>query len=425
LEFFVREAAAEAAARLSGTDAEVLAFEEEANPDAIGDALLNRSLFSSRRLVRLDISSLLGTESPARLLTTALEAWEKGTPSGRREAFRSARALLSALQIDSGTEEERAQNVAKRVRRKEAAQPLSEILRAFPEEKASRGSILMALRLLLGRANDGTVALLTAVDPPAGVDPVGEIARQGLVLEVSIGEKDSGAALTRLARARARDREVAIESPAIDRLRTQTDGSPELFVAELEKLLSWAGPGGRVRAEDVREQVADDASEDLYLFFDAVGRREAGEALARLAELFSGRSVRAGDRAVETDDYWPVHFFGLVTAEVRRMLLFRSAWEPQSPVSFDASMSYSAFQTRLLPALERGVEPWGRSPFSTREGQISPFLWYKVAQRASRYSAAELARALARSADIDVRLKSSAPPLELLSIYVAELIAGV
>jgi hypothetical protein len=42
----------------------VLRFEDDASSEAVSDALLNRSLFSPRRLVELDISRLLGTESP-------------------------------------------------------------------------------------------------------------------------------------------------------------------------------------------------------------------------------------------------------------------------------------------------------------------------------------------------------------------------
>jgi len=113
-----------------------------------------------------------------------------------------------------------------------------------------------------------------------------EIEKKGLVLEASIG-KESGGALTRLARARAKEREVSLDGDAIQRLLIATDGQPELFAAELSKLLEWAGAGGRVKAGDVRDNVEDEASEDVYAFFETLGRREAGESLARLERLFS------------------------------------------------------------------------------------------------------------------------------------------
>ena len=47
-----------------------------------------------------------------------------------------------------------------------------------------------------------------------------------------------------------------------------------------------------------------------------------------------------------------------------------------------------------------------------------------LAERAGRYRTDELARALARAADVDVMLKNSTPPLDALTAYVAEVIAG-
>ena len=424
VEFFVGEAASKAVERLSEGDAEILQFEEDAPAEAVSDALLNRSLFSPRRIVLFDISRLLGTDSPADLLDDAVEAWETGTPAGRRDAFRRVRALLSALGLASGAgSEELAREIARRTRRKPQEEALGAILRELPEEKGgSPGVLKEAIRVLLERGNDGTVALLTATSSPAGVDLTQEIAKRGLLLEASVGE-DPGPALKRLASTLAREREVSIDADAVARLLFQTDSSPQLFASELGKLLDWAGPGGRVRAADVRETVADESSEDLYDFFDALGRRDAGDALGRLERLLSGRAVRAGDRGMETEDYWPVRFLGMLADEVRRMLLIRARLEETGGGS-DAPQNFNAFKARMLPLLEEPVAPFGRSPFQNRQGQISPFLWFKAATRAARYSTPELARALARAAEVDVRLKSSVAPLDALSVYVAELIAG-
>jgi DNA polymerase III delta subunit len=424
VEFFVEEAAARAAARLAEGDAEVLRFEDEAPAETISDALLNRSLFSARRLVQFDISRLLGTESPAKLLDQAVEAWELSTPAGRREAFRRARALISALDLAAGAPaEELAEEAARKTRRKPQQDALLAILRELPEEKGGTAAIKDALRFLLERANDGTVALVTATAPPAGVDLLEEIGKKGLVLEASVG-KDAGSALTRLSRALAKEREVSLEPQAIDRLLFQTDSDPELFASELLKLLQWAGPGGRVRAADVRENVEDDSSEDVYAFYDALGRRDAGETLSRLERLFSDRAVRSGDRKEEHDEYaWPVIFLGMLTGEVRRMLLVRARMEELGGGP-DASQSYNTFQARVVPRLAEPVAPFGRSPFENKKGGVSGFLWFKAATRAARYSTPELSRALARAADVDVRMKSSVPPLDALSAYVAQLIAG-
>jgi DNA polymerase III delta subunit len=423
IEFFGEEAAAEAAETLGAGDVEVLKFDDDAPVETISDALLNRSLFSPRRLVRFDISRLLGTEAPGPMLVEAAEAWEKRTPAAKREAFRRLRAALSAMDLtSSGTPDEIAEAVARRARKKELAPVLAEILAELPEERSGPAVLSSALRVFMERGNDGTVALLTATAPPAGVELLREIEKKGLALEASVG-KESGAALTRLARARAKDREVTLDGDAIARLLAATDEKPELFASELEKLLEWAGAGGRVRASDVRDNVEDESSEDVYAFFEALGRREAGEALARLERLFSGRPVRLGERSIETEEYWPVRFFGMLADEVRRMLLIRSRLE-ESGHGWEASTSYATFQARIGPLLAEPVVPFGASPFAGKQGQISHYAWFKAAQRAARYSTKELAAALARAADVDVRLKSSALPLETLSLYVGELVAG-
>jgi DNA polymerase III delta subunit len=311
--------------------------------------------------------------------------------------------------------------VAKKLRRKEDAPVLAEIFREMPEEKSAPAALQGAIRRLLehGPVNEGTVALLTATSPPTGAGLAAEIGKGGLVLEASVG-KGSGDALVRLARSRAKEREVSIDGEAVQRLLVQTDGDPAMFAAELDKLLAIAGPGGRVSASDVRANVEDQASEDVYPFFDAIGRRDAADALGRLARIFSDRPVRAGDRAVDTDGYWPVIFLGMASTELRRMLMIRSILGDR----FDARMSYSTFQSRVLPRLEQPAPPFGRSPFANVSGQISGYLWYKAAQRASKYTVEELARSLARAADVDVALKNSTPPLEVLTSWVADLIAG-
>jgi hypothetical protein len=427
VEFFVEEAAARVREILTRDEAEVLPFEDDAPAESVCDALLNRSLFSPRRVVEFDASRLLGSETPGKLLVQAVEAWARGGPSGRREAFRHARALLLALDLPAGdSAEETAETAARRVRHKEEAPLLAEILKELPEEKSGGTAVLKAaLRVLLEKGKDGTVALLTAVAPPRGVDLLQEIARSGLLLEVAIGDQPEPA-LRRLAQALAREREVVVDPGAIDQLLKRTDSRPAAFASELEKLLEWAGKGGRLRAVDVDANVEDEASEDVYGLFEAIGRRDARDALERLERLFSGREVYAGDRRLEqaAEDMWPVIFFGMLATEVRRMLLVRARLEEAGPGGFDASMSFGTFQARILPRLLAPAAPHGRSPFETAQGGARPYALYRAAQRSSRYATRELARALSRAADVDTRLKSSAPPLELLSVYIGELIAG-
>lgn len=425
LDFFVEDAAARAREKLAEGGVELLRFDDEAAPGAVAEALLNRSLFSPRRLVEIDISRVLGTDSPGELAEQAIEAWSRANPAGRRDAFRRVRRLLSALDFAiEGDPGETASAVARKIRRKDLAEPLGEIFREMPEERGATGATLTStLRLVLERPNDGLVALLTAADPPAGSELLADVAKIGLLFVVRIGEdrKEIEPALRRLAATRAREREVRIDEEAVSRLLIRTDAQPALFAAELEKLLDWAGEGGRITALDVGEQVADEASEDFYQFLDFVAKRDAGEALKRLERLFSGREIRAGKRSFDPDDGWPQIFLGMLTSEIRRMLLIRSRLEESGAPAFEPTMRWESYKARVAPFLDEPIAPFGKSPFG---GSAEAYPVFRAAVGAARFTSKELARALANAADVDVKLKNSAPVLETFTAYVGRLISG-
>jgi hypothetical protein len=422
----VDEAAAQVRAALADPETEVLAFEDDAPAEAVSDALLNRSLFSPRRLVQLDISRIVGTEAPGELFKAAVEAWEEGK---RREAFRQARALLAALELpSSGSPDENAEAAARKTRRKDEAPLLAEILKELPPESAGAAAVLKAaLRTVVAREhNDGTVALLTAVKPPAGVDLIKEIEKRGLILQTSV-EKEAEPALRRLASARAKEREVVVEPAAIERLLTRTDGKPASFASELEKLLEWAGKGGRIRAADVETNVRTRPRRTSTSSSrrSAVARRS--DALARLERLFEeGREVSAGNMAVDTikglagqvprnaDERGAAHAADPVPpGRGRRPGRLRRADElsrPSRPASCPASWRRprrsAARRSRTRRAAGASLRALPRRP------ALGPV------------HVAAAGRALARAAEVDTKLKDSAPVLETLTAYVGELIAG-
>jgi len=419
IDFFVEEAAEKVAEALAAEGAERLRFDDEASPEAVTDALLNRSLFSPRRVVELDATPILGTEAPGELFDAALASWQDATPSGRRDAFRQARSLLAALRLEGGADpDETAAAVARKLKKPDAAAAFAELLRQLPEGKAVTSLIVPALQTILGRGNDGVIALLTAVQPPKGVELFGEIGKKGLVLEVAGEERETAAALARYARARAEERDVAIEKNAIEKLIAQTGARSEIFASELAKLFEWAGKGGAIQAEDVRVLVEDETSENLYAFYDVLARRDAGAALSQLERILSGHPVVMGEKEIDTEEYWPIRFLSLLAGEIRRMLLMRERLDDPA-AGYSVGMSSSAFQNRVLPRLkemDRGAE--------RQLASGHPFAVYKLAERAARYRTEELVAALARAADVDVQLKNSIPPLAALSAYVGSVIAG-
>jgi DNA polymerase III delta subunit len=417
-EFFVEGAAEEARERL-GPGAEVLRFGDEDAPESFADALLNRSLFSERRLVEIDLTSWLGRESLPKLLEEAVGAWELRSPAGRREAFRKLRTALATLgeRKDVGDADE-AVWLARRAKRPDLAEALKGILEELPPRKQTSGSGLEALRTHLSRPPEGTVLLATAVDPPKGSDLLSELERRGILWDIRSEKTDRGALLARRGAAAARERGVAIEAPALEWLRRATDEDPRLFSAELDKLLEWAGRGGRVTRADAVAQVEDRGAEDVYAFLDALGRRGSGEALERLERLLSGRPIRMGkEREVDADDPF-LMLFSVLVGELRKMLYVRSRLEEAGVRGFGAETSYQSYASRIHDALAEPVAPFSESPMSSGK----PFGWYKVATRSVRYRVDELVGALRRAAEVDAALKESAASAELLAGFVAGLL---
>ena len=148
---------------------------------------------------------MLGAESPGELLEKGIEAWARGSPAARREAFRHVRRVLASLDVTvDGDPAQAAAAVTRKLRKKDLDEALAEILRELPEEKTGEGATLVsALRLLLARPNDGLVALVSAAAPPKGSDLLADIGRKGLLLDVRMGEKRPEVAAALQSRARA------------------------------------------------------------------------------------------------------------------------------------------------------------------------------------------------------------------------------
>jgi hypothetical protein len=109
-------------------------------------------------------------------------------------------------------------------------------------------------------------------------------------------------------------------------------------------------------------------------------------------------------------------FLGMLT-EVRRMLLIPHGWRARRRSRPSDSR---AFETRgSAPGRAGGAV---RAIAVRKQGAVKPYLWFKAATRAARYSTPE---SPARSGPgMDVRMSPPSAPLDALSVYVAQLIAG-
>ncbi len=332
-EFFVDEAAEELRASLVSPETDVERISDEDLADRLPIALTHGSLFAEKRVVEADLSALFGRESPGSLLEEAVEAWNKDTPSGRREAFKKARALLAALRIQ-GSPEEAAAAAARKARHPEAAEALLEILRALPGPIGDAAPAASAVLEHLERGLPGTILIARAVDPPKTSPLYQAFRKHGTIQDVSSKPEEFARFLASRAKKLAAEKDVALDPAAVEALLRLTEADPRRFDSELEKVLAWAESGGKVRVRDVEALVADGRSEDLYAFFDFLGRRDRAETFHRLGRVLSGRALRAGDREVKGDDplrgFFSDVLLGSAKAPDRQGALRRDANEDRS-----------------------------------------------------------------------------------------------
>jgi DNA polymerase III delta subunit len=413
-EFFLEEAAEEFRAAFCASGVEHEKISDERLSEDLAVALSNGSLFSSRRLVEADLTPVFGTASPGALWDEARAAWAKGSPSGRREAFRKARALAAALRLDLSDPEAAADAAARKARRKEGREDFAEILRELPDPQLRTASVAEAVTAHLERGDPSTFLLARALDPPRGSELLRAFEKHGAVRAVDSGPDDHSRLLAARARRLASARKIEIDPGALERLLDRTEADPRLFSGELEKLFEWAGPGGRLRAADVEAMVEDRRSEEIYGFVDALGRRDRAEILPRLARILSGRRLRARERSIESED--PLRaFFGLLVAEVRRLLIVRARCEDSS-MRIDPKLSFPAYRERVHPRLSAPPEP-----FSDTLLEGNPFLWYKVYQRAAGFSLEELEQTLVAASELDAASKESASIEDAATMLVSAL----
>jgi DNA polymerase III delta subunit len=239
--------------------------------------------------------------------------------------------------------------------------------------------------------------------------------KHGTIHDVSARPEEFGRFLASRATKLAAKKNVALEPAAVDALLRFTDADPRRFDSELEKVLAWAESGGKVRVRDVEMLVADGRSEDLYAFFDSLGRRDRAETFRRLDRVLSGRVLRAGERELKGED--PLRaFFGMLVSEVRRLLIVRARCE-ETRTKIDPSITFGTYQARVHPRLFESAGPFA-SPLL--EGK--PYPWYKCYQRAANFSAAKLQAVLVACAEADDSTKDSAPLPETLALLVGMMV---
>ena len=174
-----------------------------------------------------------------------------------------------------------------------------------------------------------------------------------------------------LAHARARGNPMEAE---VAELLAQIAGPDLAYVNDaLERLMLYAGEGNPITEQSVAECVARVRTTDTWALVDAVGARDLGAALRRLADVYDPR-----DRGLP--------LLGALAWSVRQLLRFQVAT----------------------------IEGVGVEEAARRAGVFQPFRARELAGKVRAFRGKDLERCLLVLAETDVALKSSRRPADAI-----------
>jgi len=426
-EWFVAEAARRVAKEFlkAFPEGEVSEYEGTGNgvKEAVADAA-TIALFSTNRLVSLDITDLLRTKKlTADEIDSLLdEAGESGlgappgAPSEPRileRLARKARALArDAGALVEGDPSETARKLTGRVRRGDRAPELAQLLGWPVDDGEAAETALGRLLDYVLRATPGdNVLLLRAVAPDPDHAALAEL-RRSLVARL-FGGDDAGRRerLHALGLERVLERGKSCEPDVFETLTERGRLTARAFLSELDRLVETAA-GNRVTAEAAARLVADERKEYGSDFVEAVAKKRFLEALRIAERLFAADDFTAFRSFGKEESAAPAKkgpkgeaaFFpllGLLAGEVRRMLSLKAALSEPGAEAPARRADYRAFADRVLPRLR--TERPGAAPIPV-DGH--PFVLHKAYLASFDWTVEELSAALVSLADIDRGVKT-------------------
>src|ERR1051325_8479138 len=372
-------------------------FEPGTELASILDSYRTLSLFSAARLLIVpEVNAFVSAKELTSLYEKALGEW-KSAKTDRKRTTASAK-LLHVLGLVGADLDMTDRQIADAL----GVSPdgtLADML-AFCRnsgKKAGRGegdAALLTEAIARGGA-PGTILLLRTGEIPRESATVELIDRHGAVVACDVTrESFAGAAL------RAR---LGIERVLADKFSRDV---PDLrgAVSEAERLITLAGPGGRVTAELVEREVASVEGGARYEFGSLFTEGKIVEAVAKLRDLVA--QSRRDDPRTPLDIQYGKYLFPLAD-EVRQMIGIVSFAKAQR-IDLRAPMNYNRFKDTVADRLGDYLKANG----IVRQ-KPHPFPLHKKWEAARGQSETSLFEALSDLADLDIKRKSGGIPADV------------
>lgn len=386
---------------------------------AILDSYRTMSLFGgSRLLIVPEVNAFVSAKEIASLYDKAVSDWKTAKTDRKRSS--SAAKLLHVLGVAGADLEMKDRAIADALGVALDA-TLTDML-AFCRttgKKAGRGEDDAALLMeAIGRGGAaGTLLLMRTGEIPRDSATVDLIDRNGAVIVADLTREGFVSALEQAVGAISSEGNVKFDANALVRLRQRlgidrvladkfSKDIPDMRTAlsEVERLVTLAGAGARVTADMVEREVSAVEGGARYEFGSLFSEGKILEAVAKLRDLVA--QGRRDDPKMPVDMHYGRFLFPLAD-EVRQMIGIHS-WARAQNVNLRQSMPYNRFKDTVADRLGDYLKQYGL----VRQ-RPHPFPLHKKWEAARSTSEAELFRALAAIADLEVKRKSGGLPADV------------
>lgn len=386
---------------------------------AILDSYRTGSLFGgSRLLIVPEVNAFVSAKEIASLYDKALSDW-RGAKTDRKRSTAAAK-LLHVLGL-AGSDLEMTDRAIADALSVSLDATLTDLL-AFCRasgKKAGRGEDDAAL-LMEAIANGGApgaLLLMRTGDVPRDSATIDLIDKHGAVVVADLTREGFAPAFDQALAAVATEAGVRFDANAVSRLRQRlgiermladkfSKDIPDLrlAVSEAERLATLVGSGGRVTADVVDREIAAVEGGARYELGSLFTEGKIVEAIAKLRDLVA--QARREDPKGSVEIHFGRYLFA-IPEEIRQMIGIHS-WARVHNVNLRASMNYNRFKDTVADKLGDYLKAHGL----VRQ-RPHPFPLHKKFEAARMYSEAELFRALAEVADLEIKRKSGGLPVDV------------
>jgi DNA polymerase III delta subunit len=386
---------------------------------SILDSFRTMSLFAGARLLVVpEVNAFVSAKEIASLYEKAVADWKSAKTDRKRAS--SAAKLLHVLGVAGCDLDMKDRPIADAlgVTLDAVLTDMLQFCRATGK-KAGRGeddSALLMEAIARGGAT-GTILLMRTGDVPRDSATIDLIDKVGAVIVADLTREGFSAALEQAIASIAAEANVKFESQAVARLRQRlgiervladkfSKDVPEIrgALSEVERLVTLAGDGGRVTPVMVEREVAAVEGGARYELGSLFTEGKILEAVAKLRDLVA--QGRREDPKMPVDMHYGRFLFPLAE-EIRQMIGIHS-WARVHDINLRQSMQYMRFKDTIADRLGDYLKAHGL----VRQ-RPHPFPLHKKFEAARTSSEADLFRALAFVADLEIKRKSGGLPVDL------------